>query len=100
MASVIPLWGTAVSGWLAAWGVLAWLFSTVDTDLVEIVKSAGAVGVLAFAVIAFMRGWIVPGSVAEQLRDERDKALELVYRQAQLAERALAVGEKASRSAP
>lgn len=62
--------------------------------LIDWLSRGGSLGILAVAVIAFLRGWIVPGSVAEQLRLERDRALELVYKQAEVAQRALEAAEK------
>lgn len=62
--------------------------------LLEWLSRAGALGLLAAAVLAFLRGWIVSGASYERMREERDRALELVYRQAELAERALAAAEK------
>lgn len=62
--------------------------------LLEWLSRAGAIGVLAFMVIAFLRGWIAPGGEVLRLRDERDRALDLVYKQAEIAQRALSVTEK------
>ena len=65
-----------------------------STDpLLQWLSNAGSLGILAAGVLAFLRGWIVPGSVANQLRDERDRALELVYKQADVAQRALEAAE-------
>lgn len=61
--------------------------------LLDWLSNAGALGVLATAVLAFLRGWIVPGSVAKELREERDRALDLVYKQADIAQRALELRE-------
>ncbi len=61
---------------------------------VEWLSRAGSLGLLAAGVVAFLRGWIVSGASYERMREERDRALELVYRQAELAERALAAAEK------
>jgi hypothetical protein len=62
--------------------------------LLQWLTNAGSLGILAAAVLAFLRGWIVPGSVAEELRQERDRALELVYKQADVAQRALEAAER------
>lgn len=72
------------------------LAQTSGDPLIDWLSRAGAFGVLTAAVIAFLRGWIVPGSVAEQLRSERDRALELVYKQAEVAQRALEAAERRS----
>lgn len=49
----------------------------------------GAIGVLAFIVFAFLKGWIVTGSELRKVETERDRALELVYRQANISSRAV-----------
>lgn len=66
-------------------------------------NNASAVGLLAFIVVALMRGWFVTARelrhVDEEcgrLRTERDKALDLVYRQAEISTRALDVSERLS----
>lgn len=67
--------------------------------------SAGPTGILAAVVIGFWKGWIVSGSThtqqrqaAEQeagrLREERDRALTQVYKQAEIAQRALEALER------
>lgn len=70
------------------------LFQAANDPLIDWLSRGGSLGILAAAVIAFLRGWIVPGSVANQLRDERDRALELVYKQAEVAQRALEAAER------
>lgn len=55
--------------------------------LLQWLSTVGATGILALGVVAFLRGWIVPGKWYEQVREERDRALELVYKQAGLAQR-------------
>jgi hypothetical protein len=70
------------------------LGQSVEDPVLEWLSRAGSLGILAAAVVAFLRGWIVPGSVAEQLRLERDRALELVYKQAEVAQRALEAAER------
>jgi hypothetical protein len=66
----------------------------VNDPLLEWLSRAGSLGILAAAVIAFLRGWIVPGSMVEQLRAERDRALEIIYEQAKVAQKALDVAER------
>lgn len=66
---------------------------TSGDPLIDWLSSAGALGILATIVIAFMRGWIVPGRAYEQVRQERDRALELVYKQAEVTQRALETAE-------
>jgi len=70
------------------------LFQSADDPLIEWLSRGGSLAILSAAVIAFLRGWIVPGAVANQLRDERDRALELVYKQAEVAQRALEAAER------
>lgn len=67
---------------------------TTGEPVLDWLSQAGSVGVLAFLVVAFMRGWLVSGTECQRVRDERDKALDLVYKQAEVAQRALEVGEK------
>lgn len=55
-------------------------------------NNASAVGILAFLVGALMRGWLVTGREAKELRVERDRALDLVYKQAELTAAALSAG--------
>jgi len=68
--------------------------------LLDWLSKAGVVGILALAVLAFLRGWVVPKSQHERdiakcdadaarLREERDRALNLVYQQAELAKAAI-----------
>jgi hypothetical protein len=66
--------------------------------LLQWLSNAGSLGILAAGVLAFLRGWIVPGTVAAQLRDERDRALEYMYKQADVAQRALEAAERERRS--
>jgi hypothetical protein len=67
--------------------------------------SAGPTGILAAVVIGFWKGWIVSGSAHSQwrmdaeaeagrLREERDRALAQVYKQAEIAQRALEALER------
>jgi hypothetical protein len=56
-------------------------------------RASGAV-VLAFVVVGFLNGWIVTGREAKAVREERDRALDLVYKQAEVAQRALDVTER------
>jgi hypothetical protein len=50
--------------------------------------------VLALVVLALLRGTLVTGREADALRAERDKALDLVYKQAEVTQRALEVSER------
>jgi hypothetical protein len=72
--------------------------STSGDPLLDWLSRAGAVGVLAFVVLAFMRGWVVSGDECNKVRAERDRALDLVYEQAKLARTAIEAGEKKGQS--
>ena len=65
--------------------------------LLQWLSNAGALGVLAAGVIAFLRGWIVTGSAHGRVLKERDRAMDLVYKQAEIAQRALEVAEQERR---
>jgi hypothetical protein len=62
--------------------------------IIQWLTQGGSVGILAAAVVSFQRGWIVPGSAYRQVREDRDKALELVYKQAEIAQRAVEAAER------
>ena len=73
-----------------------WILAAVTEDpLLQLLASATAPTILAFLVLGFLRGWIVSGSRYDRdvaaLRAERDRALDLVYRQAGLANRAVEI---------
>ena len=72
--------------------------TTSGDPLIDWLTKAGPIGILAFVVIAFMKGWIVSGPAARErlleMKEQRDKALDLVYKHAALSERALEVSEK------
>lgn len=55
---------------------------------------AGSAGLLAAAVIGFIRGWIVSGSQYREVIAQRDKALEQVFKLAETAQRAIEVAER------
>jgi hypothetical protein len=67
--------------------------STGDPYLDWIVNNASAVGILGFVVVALIRGWLVPGRENERVIEERNRALELVYAQAEATARALEVAQ-------
>lgn len=71
-----------------------WAFSLLaaaaaNDPLLDWLSRAGSLGILAAAVVSFLRGWIVSGKAYEEVRLERDRALDLVYKQAGLANRAV-----------
>lgn len=79
---------------------MSWITATAgsgDPLLDWIVQNATAVGLLAFIVVALLRGWLVTGREHDRVLDERNRALEIVYAQAQATSRALDVAEKARR---
>lgn len=62
--------------------------------MIDWIANAGAVGVLAFIVVGFVKGWIVPGTAHNRVIAEKNRALDLVYKQAELTQRALEVAEE------
>jgi len=54
----------------------------------------GSIGILAAAVLSFVKGWIVPGQAYRQVRQERDKALDQVYKLAEISQRAVEAAER------
>lgn len=62
--------------------------------LLQWLSNAGSLGILAAAVIGFLRGWIVSGTAHQRVLNERDRAMDLVYKQADVAQRALAEVER------
>lgn len=62
--------------------------------LLQWLSNAGALGILAAGVLAFLRGWIVTGAAYKQAIDEKERALALVYKQAEIAQKALEAAER------
>lgn len=56
-------------------------------------KATGPV-VLALVLILLLRGDLVTGRESRACKEERDRALDLVYKQAEVASRALEVSER------
>lgn len=74
-----------------------WLLTATNPTgdpLFDWITQGGAIGVLAFIVIAFIRGWIVTGGALSREREEKNRALDLVYKQAEMTQRALDVAEQ------
>ena len=69
---------------------------TATDPLLDWLSRAGGFGIMALAVVSFLRGWIVPGKCYDEVVLERDRALELVYKNAELAQRALEAAERKS----
>lgn len=67
------------------------------SDLVDLLTRGGAVGILAFVVMGFVRGWIVAGFVHREACTQRDRATDLVYRMAEASERAAVVSQELGR---
>lgn len=79
---------------MTSWTLLA---QAAGDPLLEWLSRAGSVGILAAAVVAFLQGWIVPGKTHDRVREERDRALEIMYKQAEVAQRALEAAEERRR---
>jgi hypothetical protein len=73
------------------------LLVTENDPLLQWLSNAGSLGILAAAVVAFLRGWVVSGSAHQRVLAERDRALELVYKQADVVEKALMASEREER---
>lgn len=57
-------------------------------------SQAGVAGILAAIVVAFVKGWIVPGSQHKEVCAQRDQALEQVYKLAAAAQRTIEATER------
>lgn len=55
----------------------------------DLIDKLTLVAVLAWGVIAFVRGWVVPASIHEALRRDRDDVQKRHDRMAEIAEMAL-----------
>lgn len=73
--------------------LVSWLAQShvVSDPFLDYLSQAGGVAILAAGVIAFLRGWIVPGKRYDEMRAERDRAVEIAEKHAEVADRALAV---------
>jgi hypothetical protein len=69
--------------------VIALLAQVAPDPLLEWLRTAGSVGILSAAVLAFLRGWIVPRGTHERVIAERDRAVTLSEKQNEIAWRAL-----------
>ena len=69
---------------------------TSGEPLLDWISRAGGFGIMAAAVVSFLKGWIVPGKRYEEAITERDRALELVYKNAEIAQRAIEAAERKS----
>lgn len=59
------------------------------TVLQDLIDKLTLVAVLSWGVVAFVRGWVVPSSVHEALRRDRDEVQKRHDRMAEIAEMAL-----------
>jgi hypothetical protein len=71
-----------------------WLIAQTDVDLVTWIRDAGSLGLLALAVVAFMRRWVVPGPTHDEVIAERDRALNALEKYSEIAQRALESAER------
>jgi hypothetical protein len=67
-----------------------------ESDLIGLITQGGAVAVLAVGVVAFLRGWIVPGSLYERTAAERDRWEALAVDLLKTAARAVTLAEKST----
>ena len=74
--------------------MLTILATQTGDPLLDWLAQAGMGGVLAFVVVGFIRGWIVSGSTHKEVLAREQRALDLVYAQAEIAQRALDAAEK------
>lgn len=72
-------------------GVVMGAAGTPGDPLLDYLSQAGAMAILAAGVIAFLRGWIVPGKRYDEIKAERDRAVAVADRHAEVADRALSV---------
>lgn len=63
-------------------------------DLIHWLPTAGATGVLAFLVVALMRGWLVPGPTHDRVVGERNRLLELALTSTRAADRAVTLAHE------
>lgn len=65
-----------------------------DDLLLKNIDKLGAMFMLALAVTAFVRGWIVPGYIYVKTQTDCEKMTQLAFRNVELAERSVTVAEK------
>jgi hypothetical protein len=75
---------------------MSWIAAATPTGdpLIDWLTQAGAIGALSFIVVGFIRGWIVSGSSHKRVIAEKERALDLVYQQAEISQRALEAAER------
>lgn len=62
--------------------------------VIDWLTNTGAIGILAFVIVAFMKRWIVTGSELEQVRKERDRALDILLEMTQVSAKSLDIAER------
>lgn len=63
-------------------------------SLIQLLPSLGGGGVLAFVVVALLRGWLVPGAVYERLRRQNEDLLNAVLSSTDAARLALETSKR------
>lgn len=65
-----------------------------DAATLHWLSSAGAIGILAFVVLALMRGWLVTGRTFDRVLSERNRLLELALTSTRAADRAVTIAHE------
>lgn len=84
----------AASAAITLGAALATTDTSPDAQLVHWISSAGALGILAFVLVALMRGWLVTGRTHERVLTERNRLLELALTSTRAAERAVTIAHE------
>lgn len=61
---------------------------------IDWLTSAGALGILAFLVVAFMKEWIVPGARATRAEADARRAMDLLLEANKVSSQTLDIAEK------
>lgn len=64
------------------------------SDLGQLLTNAGGASVLVFVVMALIRGWLVPGHVHDDVRQDRDDWKEIALASVNGAEKAITLAER------
>lgn len=54
----------------------------------------GAMGIMALAVVAFLREWVVPGSVHQRCEKDRDEWKDLAWRSLSTTDKAVTLADR------
>lgn len=75
---------------------LYWVVGITSGDpLIDfLVQNGSAITILAYVIVALQRGWLVTGRENERVVSDLERAMELIYKQAEATGRALDVAEK------